>query len=79
MGGHSKRVFIDLTEDDDDPVTEQPHRKVARNPLSEIQQLPNVWNYDDEDDEAANEIFANGSQEANNTGVGFVQVGAIGV
>ena len=70
---------IDLTADSSDIERGQPQRKTARLPLSAFQarQVPNNISLLDEDDGDGDDII-DLSQEVDNNGIGFVEVGRIG-
>ena len=82
MPDRSKRShddIIDLTADSSDVERDQPQRKAARLPLPvhrPSQIFNRTWVQDDEDGDADDIIDL--TQEVDNNGIGFVEIGRIG-
>jgi hypothetical protein len=71
--------IIDLTADSSDVEREQPQRKAARIPVTvnrPSQSTRETWVQDEDDDDGFDIIDL--TQEVDNNGVGFVEVGRIG-
>lgn len=83
MPARTKRThqeIIDLTADSSEIESEQPQRKTARLPLTmnrPSQSPHDAWAQDEDDDDEFDIIDL--SQEVDNNGIGFVEVGRIGI
>lgn len=76
----TRQEIVDLTADSSDVEHEQPQRKVARIPVTlnrPPQSTRNTWVQEEDDDNGFDIIDL--SQEVDNNGVGFVEVGRIGI
>jgi hypothetical protein len=83
MPARTKRThqeIVDLTADSSDVERDQPQRKAARIPVTvngHSQSTRDAWAQDEDDEDGFDIIDL--SQEVDNNGVGFVEVGRIGI